>query len=383
MKKTAIAVAVATFATVAQAAPKEHTWYAGTKVGWSHYSKTEFQDIPFAGASGSAKNKNPLGAGAYIGYQATPNVAFELGYDWLGKMSYESKSHDASFKSQGIQLGVKLSAPLTDSLDVYTRLGGLVWRANASAYYDDQKIPITVRGKQKNLEWNGRVKNNSTGISPLIAIGAEYALTKNIATRLDYQWVPKVGQSGGGLSVDSDRNSYIGPKPRNGLLTLGVSYRFGQDDDVAPVPVVPAPVPVVENRSFTLRSDVLFDFNKSTLKTEGKQELDNLYNQLSKIDPNQGHVLVLGYTDRIGSQHYNLPLSQKRAQSVADYLIEKGIPANSIQAEGRGKEDSVTGSTCDNVKARSKLIDCLSPDRRVIINIQGTQQVTTPAQVAL
>ncbi|MCC8366372.1 porin OmpA [Xenorhabdus sp. PB61.4] len=376
MKKTAIAVAVAvaTFATVAQAAPKEHTWYAGTKVGWSDYSRTGFKDIDAAKvATGNADKKDALGAGAYVGYQATPYIGFELGYDWLGKMTYKSKINDASFKSQGIQLAMKLSAPLTDSLDAYTRLGGIVWHSNASANYSHSD-------KTKDY-----VKNNSTGISPLIALGAEYALTKNVATRLEYQWAPKVGQSGKGSSdaYTQDRSSYLGPKPNNGLLSLGVSYRFGQDDEATPPPVIPAPMPVVENKSFTLRSDVLFDFNKSTLKAEGKQELDTLYNQLSKIDPNQGHVVVLGYTDRIGSQNYNLPLSQKRAQSVVDYLIAKGIPANSIQAEGRGKEDPVTGSTCDNIKARSTLISCLSPDRRVVINIQGTQEVTVPAKVAL
>ncbi|MDD9840548.1 porin OmpA, partial [Escherichia coli] len=80
-------------------------------------------------------------------------------------------------------------------------------------------------------------------------------------------------------------------------------------------------------------------------------------------------------TDRIGSQNYNLPLSEKRAQSVVDYLVSKGIPANSISAEGRGKENPVTGNTCDNIKARAALIDCLAPDRRVEIEIQGTTEV--------
>ena len=134
-------------------------------------------------------------------------------------------------------------------------------------------------------------------------------------------------------------------------------------------------LPVVENKTFTLRSDVLFNYNKSSLKAEGQEALNGQYNELANIDPTQGRVVVIGYTDRIGSQNYNLPLSEKRAQSVVDYLVSKGIPANSISAEGRGKRNPVTGNTCDNIKARAALIDCLAPDRRVEIEIQGTTEV--------
>ena len=106
------------------------------------------------------------------------------------------------------------------------------------------------------------------------------------------------------------------------MLSPGLSYRFGQDDAAAPVVApTPAPAPVVETKHFTLKSDVLFNFNKATLKGEGQQALDQLYSQLSSMDPKDGSVVVLGYTDRIGSEQYNQKLSEKRAQSVVDYGI--------------------------------------------------------------
>ncbi|CDH34939.1 porin OmpA [Xenorhabdus bovienii] len=376
MKKTAIAVAVAVaaFATVAQAAPKDNTWYTGAKLGWSQYHDVNFYGNGYDNQIGNGPTrKNQLGAGAYVGYQANPYLGFELGYDWLGRMAYKGSVNNGAFRAQGVQLAAKLSYPVMDNLDVYTRLGGMVWRADSSATYNANALGGAGDKDQR------RLKNHDTGVSPLAAIGVEYALTKDLATRLDYQWVNNIGDA-----------ASVGARPDNGMLSVGVSYRFGQDD-VAPVvvpvaPVIPAPTPApaptVENKSFTLHSDVLFNFNKSTLKTEGKQELDNLYTQLAKIDPNQGRVLVIGHTDRIGSQQYNLPLSQKRAQSVVDYLVAKGIPAASIQAEGRGKESSVTGSTCDNIKGRTKLIDCLAPDRRVVINIQGTKEIVTQPKAA-
>ncbi|MDX7987705.1 porin OmpA [Xenorhabdus sp. 12] len=370
MKKTAIAVAVAVaaFTTAAQAAPKDNTWYTGAKLGWSQYHDVNFYGNGYDNRIGNGStHKSQLGAGAYVGYQANPYLGFELGYDWLGRMPYKGSINNGAFRAQGVQLATKLSYPVMDNLDVYTRLGGMVWRADSSATYNANALGGTGETNQR------RLKDHDTGVSPLAAIGVEYALTKNLATRLDYQWVNNIGDA-----------TTVGARPDNGMLSLGVSYRFGQDE-AAPVvaPVAPVtPAPSVENKSFTLRSDVLFNFNKSTLKEEGKQELNNLYNQLAKIDPTQGNVLVVGYTDRIGSQKYNLPLSHKRAQSVVDYLVSKGIPAGSIQAEGRGKDSPVTGSTCDNVKVRAKLIECLAPDRRVIINIQGTKRVETQPKVA-
>lgn len=105
-----------------------------------------------------------------------------------------------------------------------------------------------------------------------------------------------------------------------------------------------------------------------------------MYSQLSNLDPKDGSVVVLGYTDRIGSEQYNQKLSEQRAQSVVDYLVSKGIPADKISARGMGKADPVTGSTCDNVKARAALIDCLAPDRRVEIEVKGIKDVVTQPQ---
>lgn len=359
MKKTAIAVAVAVaaFATVAQAAPKDNTWYTGAKLGWSNYQGTANH---FEGTSigNGPTHRSDVGAGAFAGYQYNQYMGFELGYDWLGRMAYKGSVDNGAFRAQGIQLTTKLSYPVMEDLDVYTRLGAMVWRADSSATINTGKVGQTSRS------------DNDTGVSPVFALGTEYALTQDIAARVEYQWINNIG----------DKET-LGARPDNGMLSVGVAYRFGQETApvIAPAPVVEPVAPVVENKRFTLRSDVLFNFNKSTLKAEGQEALNQLFTELAAIDPTQGHVVVIGFTDRIGSQNYNLPLSQKRAQSVVDYLVAKGIPAGSITAEGRGKENPVTGNTCDNVTKRAALIDCLAPDRRVEIEIQGVAEEVVPA----
>lgn len=355
MKKTAIAIAVALagFATVAQAAPKDNTWYAGGKLGWSQYHDTGFYGNGYTQNNGPT-HQSQLGAGAYGGYQVNPYVGFEMGYDWLGRMPYKGSETNGAFKAQGVQLTAKLSYPVMDDLDVYTRLGGMVWRADSKENTGSQSL-----------------KNHDTGVSPVFAGGVEYAITPEIATRLEYQWVNNIGDAG-----------TVGARPDNGMLSVGVSYRFGQSEPapvVAPAPA-PAPAPEVSTKHFTLKSDVLFAFGKSTLKPEGRQALDQLYTQLSNLDPKDGSVVVLGFTDRIGSDSYNQKLSEQRAQSVVDYLVSKGIPSNKISARGMGESNPVTGSTCNNVKARAALINCLAPDRRVEIEVKGVKDVVTQPQ---
>ena len=80
-------------------------------------------------------------------------------------------------------------------------------------------------------------------------------------------------------------------------------------------------------------------------------------------------VEVYGYTDRIGSDAYNLKLSQKRADAVANELVSDGLTPKVV--EGRGKANPVTGNKCDNVKGKKALVDCLAPDRRVEILVSG------------
>ncbi|WP_148715213.1 OmpA family protein [Chitinolyticbacter meiyuanensis] len=143
----------------------------------------------------------------------------------------------------------------------------------------------------------------------------------------------------------------------------------------APAPV-PAPAPAVSTKKFTLQAEVLFDFNKSALKPSGKDALDQLYNEVVNLDPKDGAAVVVGHTDRLGSEKYNFELGYRRAKAVQDYLISKGAPADKITAESRGKGEPVTGDTCNSIKSRAKLIECLAPDRRVEIEVRGSREVT-------
>ncbi|MGB9153811.1 MAG: OmpA family protein [Alphaproteobacteria bacterium] len=112
---------------------------------------------------------------------------------------------------------------------------------------------------------------------------------------------------------------------------------------------------------------VYFNFNRSVLTPEAKSRLDTLATVL-KGDANVKEARVVGTADRIGSVAYNDKLSQKRAETVRDYLIAQGY-TNARVTETRwvGKSEPITN--CPGNKVNSKLISCLQNDRRVEVEI--------------
>lgn len=139
----------------------------------------------------------------------------------------------------------------------------------------------------------------------------------------------------------------------------------------APAPIVPVEVKPTTDR-FSLQADALFAFNRadlSSLLPAGKAKLDWLvqrlkeYQRIDRID-------ISGFTDRLGTNQYNLQLSQARANTVKDYLVARGINAPLVTATGKGKSKTASGQ-CPADMTRSKLIECLQPDRRVDLEILG------------
>jgi len=136
-----------------------------------------------------------------------------------------------------------------------------------------------------------------------------------------------------------------------------------------PPPPPPAPVAKQEAQETTLSTDALFAFDRYSLKDitdGGRAQLDALASHLLDEKDRIAHISVAGYTDRLGSDEYNQVLSQRRADTVAQYLVSKGVPQDAISAEGHGKAEPVV--QCAD-QARGKLIACLAPNRRVVVHV--------------
>ncbi|WP_323011458.1 outer membrane protein OmpA [Castellaniella sp.] len=129
------------------------------------------------------------------------------------------------------------------------------------------------------------------------------------------------------------------------------------------LPVAQSNVVAPTANKIVLNADTFFDFDKSNLKPEGKQVLDQVAQQADSI--NLETIIAVGYTDSIGTDAYNLKLSDRRAASVKQYLVSKGISADRIYTEGKGEADPV---------ATNKTREGRAQNRRVEIEIVGTRK---------
>lgn len=129
----------------------------------------------------------------------------------------------------------------------------------------------------------------------------------------------------------------------------------------APATAVAEPMPAEPVR---LSADALFAFDSDRLTDAGRGSVDALLQQVRSASQVQT-IVVTGYTDRIGSDSYNLALSQRRADAVRDVLVQGGVAAAAITATGRGNAQPLV--QCDQ-RRRQALIDCLAPNRRVEIS---------------
>ena len=125
--------------------------------------------------------------------------------------------------------------------------------------------------------------------------------------------------------------------------------------DGALVPAAPRPAAGVSQSKITLQADTLYDFDKATLKPEGKATLDKIARDLGKIKLEV--IIAVGNTDSIGTDAYNMALGQRRAQSVKAYLVSKGVDGSRIYTESKGKSNPVASNATAEGRAKNRRTD--------------------------
>jgi outer membrane protein OmpA-like peptidoglycan-associated protein len=158
------------------------------------------------------------------------------------------------------------------------------------------------------------------------------------------------------------------------VLALTGCHKQVKPPSYIEVPPTKPMQPPVEHINLT--SDTLFRFNASgaqDLLPSGRAKLDEIARGLQSRYVSIQNIELVGHTDRLGQAEYNYNLGMKRAKTVYDYLRSRGIPANAMSYKSAGENQPVTDG-CVNVTPRSSLIQCLQPDRRVSIAIQGVKR---------
>ena len=137
-----------------------------------------------------------------------------------------------------------------------------------------------------------------------------------------------------------------------------------------------APIPAPEYEKISLSADVLFKFDRYREKDmlpAGRAKLDDVADKIKNyIVDTIERIDLTGHTDRLGSDAYNQRLSERRAKTVKNYLVKKGVDGSKITDAGHGEREPVV--QCKGNKATKKLIRCLQPNRRVDVEIRGVKK---------
>lgn len=123
--------------------------------------------------------------------------------------------------------------------------------------------------------------------------------------------------------------------------------------------------PTARGTKLTVQNDVLFAFDKADLRPEAREALSRVAEIIRQRRPRQ--VRIIGHTDSIGSEEYNLQLSKRRAEAVEQWLAANGGGMPPMEVEGRGESDPVAPNTIngqDNPEGRQK-------NRRVEVLLDG------------
>ncbi len=108
-------------------------------------------------------------------------------------------------------------------------------------------------------------------------------------------------------------------------------------------------------------SDISFAKNSATLRPDLREVLATFANGL-KQDGSGMIVRVVGHTDSSGSDAINNPLSRERAESVKDFLTDRGVPASRIEAVGRGEREPVASNDTAEGQARNRRVEIFLRD---------------------
>jgi OOP family OmpA-OmpF porin len=338
-------------------------WYMGANVGQSTAdidNERITNNLLDGGFSGIAIENDDRDTGYKLfgGYQFNRNFAIEGGYFDLGEFGYTATTVpvgtlDGRIKLKGINVDVLGFIPFTEKFSAFGRVG---------VNYAEAKDRFSGAGAVNVL--NPYADERDTNLK--LGVGVQYAFTNALAMR-----------------VETERyriNDAVGNRGDVDLVSIGLLYRFGTTS--APVAAAPKPVPVSKPvvlppppprmEKYTLSANELFTFDSSAVRQPHVQ-LDEIATAL-KGDGSPDEIVIVGYTDRLGSHEYNQKLSERRALAVKNYLMSKGIASNRLRAEGHGEADPIVMCAEQN---KAALISCLSPNRRVEI-----EKVTIVREVA-
>jgi OOP family OmpA-OmpF porin len=243
--------------------------------------------------------------------------------------------------------------------------------ADAAVCLPGRKYLPATRAKnqlQKNVSRRNLMSKSIRPVSAMLGVLAGVSLNSAVAHEMGKANESYVGDSGGHLLTDGSGNCVqTGSWSKDqDLVDCGAvpAPQAAAPEPAARTSAAPAPalvVPVAVSQSVALSSGALFDLNSDTLKDAGKQELDLLAARIKGMEEIQS-VKIVGHSDSSGAESYNQQLSQRRANSVKNYLLDQGVSPTVMSTLGMGESQPIADNATREGRAKN---------RRVEITIEG------------
>jgi outer membrane protein OmpA-like peptidoglycan-associated protein len=129
---------------------------------------------------------------------------------------------------------------------------------------------------------------------------------------------------------------------------------------------------VGEGIEVTFDSGLLFDFDSDRIRSDAAANLDNLASSLNKFG--NSNIMIVGHTDAVGDDAYNMGLSNRRAASASAYLQSRGVPSTRITTAGRGETEPVASNDTDAGRQQNRRVEIAiyaSPEYRQQVQKQN------------
>jgi OOP family OmpA-OmpF porin len=115
----------------------------------------------------------------------------------------------------------------------------------------------------------------------------------------------------------------------------------------------------LQYEKYSVSAEALFDFDKAILKPQGRAELQALGAQIRRQGLKVQDIDVVGHTDSVGSDAYNMALSERRAMAVRSFLVGEGVSSSIIDASGMGKRQPVASNDTAEGRALNRRVEVL------------------------
>ena len=113
--------------------------------------------------------------------------------------------------------------------------------------------------------------------------------------------------------------------------------------------------PTTTTQLATISGDVAFDLNSARIRSNCTAELDQLASQM--LTRSSSRFSIVGHTDSTGSEDYNQALSERRARAVADYLVSRGVPRDSLSILGAGEGRPIASNDTPDGRASNRRVE--------------------------